>query len=107
MQRVLGKTLNVAVPPMLGELRFVETRTNAIGLYALCAQLSEIGRAGNHPRNRNGAGVEAALCRLERFKHFRVQTARRRRGTARRVPPEPERRAAHNMLPSGLERRAF
>ena len=37
IQRVLAKAFDIAVPPVLGELGFVETRTNAVGLHALGA----------------------------------------------------------------------
>ena len=34
IQRVLAEAFDIAVPPVLGELGFVETRTNAVGLHA-------------------------------------------------------------------------
>ena len=40
IKRVLAKAFDIAVPPVLGELGFVEPWADAIGLHALCTQLS-------------------------------------------------------------------
>src|SRR5437867_189207 len=45
IERVLAKALDVAVPPMLGEFGFVETRSDAVGLNTPGPQLCKIGRA--------------------------------------------------------------
>src|SRR4051794_16405148 len=61
IKRVLTKPFDIAVPPMLGELGFVETRSDAVSLHALRAQLREIGRASHHTGNGDSTRVEATL----------------------------------------------
>src|SRR5215813_8470778 len=98
IERVLTQALDVAVPSMLGELGFIETRADAIGLHAPGAQLGEIGRAGDHAGNGDRVGVEAALRGFERSKHFRVKTAGRRRWPARRLRHDFDCRVAYDSF---------